>query len=221
MTVLESEAAYRLWAPSYDGTPNALLALEQRILRERLAFVPSMRVLDLATGTGRWLAIALAHGVDAYGVDLSREMLRQAVPKGLSGRLIQATLSALPFPDDFADLAICSFALSYVSSPQAAFREMARTSRQIVISDLHPAAAAAGWARSFRAGDRLYEVASRQHSQISLERCAYAAGLSRAWEVDANFGEAERELFDRAGKGAAFDAMQETPAILISCWTRQ
>ncbi len=226
MTVLESEAAYRLWAPSYDGTPNPLLTLEERILCERLALTPPMRVLDLATGTGRWLEIALAHGADAYGVDLSREMLQQALPKDvfgrrMSGRLIQASVSALPFPGDFADLAICSFALSYVSSPEAAFREMARTSHQIVVSDLHPAAAAAGWARSFRANGQKYEIASHQHSQTALDRCAHAAGLQRAWQEEAKFGELERRIFDQAGKGASFDAMKQIPAILISCWSRQ
>ncbi len=221
MTVLESEAAYRLWAPSYDSAPNPLVALEQRILSERIRFTPSMRVLDLATGTGRWLEIALAHGADAYGVDLSCEMLQQARPKGLYGRLIQASLYALPFPDDFADLAICSFALSYVNAPETALREMARTSRGIVISDLHPAAAAAGWARSFRANGEKYEIASHQHSPTALERCAEPAGLKRAWGMEAKFGEPERRIFNRSGKAASFDAMKHIPAILISCWTRR
>ncbi len=81
MTTLPVEAAYRLWAPSYDCDPNPLLALEGRVLRARLALNPGMRVLDLATGTGRWLGYALSQGAHGFGVDISRDMLARAARK--------------------------------------------------------------------------------------------------------------------------------------------
>jgi SAM-dependent methyltransferase len=218
--VLDQASAYRLWSATYDTDPNPLLALEQRVLTERLAVTSATGVLDLGTGTGRWLEYARALGARAFGVDLSPQMLAVAARKGMQGRLIQATLSALPFPDDFADLAICSFALGYVPSPEPAFREMARTSHRVIVSDLHPEAVQAGWVRSFCAGESKYEVFSHHHSQALLNHCAKAVGLRPAWQLEARFGEPERTLFTQAGKAGAFGAAQQLPAVLISCWTR-
>jgi SAM-dependent methyltransferase len=220
MTVLPSAAAYRLWAATYDTDPNPLLALERRVLLEHLIVTRVTRVLDLATGTGRWLEYALGKGAHGFGIDLSSEMLAVAARKGMAGRLVQSTLSALPFPNDFADLAICSFALGYLRSPELAFREMARTCHRVIVSDLHPEAVQAGWVRSLRAGESKYQVSTHHHSRALLNHCAKAAGLRPAWQLEPRFGEPERELFLRAGKGSAFDATQQVPAVLISCWIR-
>jgi len=221
MTVLPPEAGYRLWAPAYDSEPNPLVALEERVLRQSLLFGPGMRVLDLATGTGRWLAHVRSHGAQAFGVDLSAEMLEQASRKPHArGRLIRATLSALPVRDDFADVAICSFALGYIPSPETAFREMARTSRRIIVSDLHPEAVGAGWRRTLRKGGTKYEIANWSHSSKLLDKCAGEAGLSLCWRREERFGAAEFEIFEQAAKRETFDAACRIPAILISCWAR-
>lgn len=220
MTVLEVEAAYRLWSATYDGDPNPLLALERRVLLDRLAITPKTRFLDLATGTGRWLECALKLGAHGVGVDLSPEMLTVAAQKGMHGLLVQADLKALPFPSRSMDLAVCSFAIGYLPSPQAAFREMARVSRRVIASDLHPDAVRAGWARSFRTGDHAYEISSHHHARSLLNACARAAGFRSTWQFEASFGEPERAIFEQAGKGAAFEAARQVPAILVSCWTR-
>lgn len=221
MTTLPAEAAYRLWSATYDNDPNPLLALEHRVLRERLPIAPGMRVLDLATGTGRWLEHAISQGAQGFGVDLSREMLAKAARKtGLAGHLVRATVCALPFPGDFAELAICSFALGYFPSLDAAFHEMARVSRVVIVSDLHPEALRAGWVRSFRAHGEKFEVAHHGHSRSVVEDSVRAAGLRARWNVEASFGEPEREIFEQAGRGDAFDSVKRMPAILISCWQR-
>jgi hypothetical protein len=69
MTGLSAAAAYRLWSATYDTDPNPLLALEQRVLRERLTVNSGTRVLDLATGTGRWLEYVLSMGANGFGVE--------------------------------------------------------------------------------------------------------------------------------------------------------
>ena len=50
--------AYRFWSVSYDDDPNPILALERRVIRERLGALSGKCVLDVATGTGYWLAHA-------------------------------------------------------------------------------------------------------------------------------------------------------------------
>jgi len=219
VTAISAQAAYRLWAGTYDQDPNPLVALEHRVLSERLDLVPGERMMDLATGTGRWLEYALAHGVRATGVDLCAEMLAAAsVKRGVGGRLTQADVCALPFASDSVDVAVCSFALGYIDRLDLAFREMARVARRIVTSDLHPDAVRAGWVRSFRNSGASYEIGHHDHLWNRIETCARAAGLRSSWKLDASFDEPERILFERAGKADAFPSARRVPAILISAW---
>jgi len=219
VTVVSAAAAYRLWAGTYDQDPNPLVALEHRVLSERLDLIPGERMMDLATGTGRWLEYALAHGVQATGVDFCAEMLAVAATKrGASGRLACADVCALPFASRSVDIAVCSFALGYIDRLDLAFREMARIARRIVTSDLHPDAVRAGWVRSFRSSTGSYEIEHHAHVWDRIETCARAAGLRPSWRLDASFGEPERILFERAGKANAFPAARRVPAILISAW---
>ena len=220
VTTLSAAAAYRLWAPNYDRDPNPLLALERRILSERLRFAPGDLVIDIATGTGRWLHHALSQGVRAVGLDASSNMLEQAAKPAARGRLVQGDLRGLPFADAVADFAICSFGLGYVSDARAALSEMARVSRCVILSDLHPAAAGAGWKRSFVANGVEHSVAFYPHTQECLSASAHAAKLELVWSVEACFDEPERGIFAQAGKLSRFAALRTTPAILVTAWER-
>jgi ubiquinone/menaquinone biosynthesis C-methylase UbiE len=222
VTQIAAAEGYRLWSASYDRDLNPLLALEARVLGERLGSVAGACVVDAATGTGRWMEWARSRGACVFGVDLSPQMLAAAAAKtGLAGRVILADICALPFPSAFADLAICSFAAGYLPSIAALFHEMARVARRVVVSDLHPAAAQAGWTRSFRSGGATYELRQFQHSKLEIEDCARAARLTERWTVEAAFDEPERGIFESAGKGSNFAALRRFPAVLISAWERE
>src|SRR5580692_6933664 len=148
--MLGVEDAYRLWSVSYDDDPNPILALERRVIRERLGALSGKRLLDIGTGTGYWLAQARSGGARAFGLDLSEEMLAMAARKdGLRNRLIRADMSRLPVRGGAADIAICSMAIGYIPELKNLLRELARVSQQIIVSDLHPAAVKAGWRRGF------------------------------------------------------------------------
>ena len=221
MTAISAAEAYRLWAETYDHDPNPLVELEHRILKERLHLLPGERLLDLATGTGRWLEYAVSHGVVATGADVCPEMLAVAATKrGVKGRLACADLCALPFASDSADLAVCSLALGYIDPIELAFREMARIAPRIMVSDLHPDAVRAGWVRSFHTSNATFEIRHYDHLWVRMEACARAAGLRLLWKIDASFGEPERSLFERAGKADAYIRAQQVPAVLISAWVR-
>ncbi len=218
--VLNAIEAYRIWSQNYDETPNALLALETRVLSGRLGEIGGQRVLDAGSGTGRWMEWA-EHGARVFGIDVCHEMILQAVRKpGLAGRSARADLLRIPVRDDGADIAICSFTLGYLASPGPILRELARVARRVIVSDLHPAAATHGWTRSFRAGGELYEVKHYEHSIGELEAAAGAAGLTPDWRAEPSFGDAERGIFERAGKEHAFEDARRIPAVLITAWTK-
>ena len=213
--------AWELWSATYDDTPNALLALETRILSPRLGPLPGRRILDAGSGTGRWMSHAESHGAQVIGIDASREMLLKAEDKPrLRGRSALGDIRCLPLLDDAFDTAICSFTLAYVPSVDTVLRELARVARRVMVSDLHPAAVRAGWSRSFRAGNQVHELAHQNHSIAALDDAARYAGLVKEWRIEASFDEQEREIFVRAGKEAAFERTCLVPAVLITSWRR-
>lgn len=221
VTAIPAPAAYRLWADTYDLDPNPLVALERRVLGERLDFAPGERVMDLATGTGRWLALASSRGARVIGVDSCPEMLAVAATKqGAKGHLACADICALPFASHSADVALCSFALGYIERLDLAFQEMTRVAPRIITSDLHPETHRSGWVRSFRANGDRYEIEHYNHEWQQVEACARTAGLRPAWTVDVSFGEQERVLFERAGKSDAFISAGQVLAVLIAAWVR-
>ena len=49
MLALRAADAYRLWSASYDRDPNPILALERRVLRDRLGPLSGRCLLDIGT----------------------------------------------------------------------------------------------------------------------------------------------------------------------------
>jgi ubiquinone/menaquinone biosynthesis C-methylase UbiE len=215
---------HRHWASRYDADLNPLLALETRLLAAKLSPSQAGYFLDVACGTGRWMQWARRSGSRAFGIDLCPDMLLEASRKpGVAGCITLADACHVPIAGGVADLTLCSFALGYMSSPDAAIAEMARITRkgaQVVIADLHPAALAAGWSRSFRSNGRLYEIDHYPHTSAAWETAAESAGLALDWRIDGTFGEPEREIFRQAGKGSLFAEVSCVPALLAMSWIK-
>jgi ubiquinone/menaquinone biosynthesis C-methylase UbiE len=215
---------HRIWASSYDLGLNPLLALETRLVVDRLGPLRGSRFLDVACGTGRWMVLARKLGARVSGMDLCAEMLAEASRKvGLAGCLSHADACRIPVADGVADVTLCSFALDYVASPHLAIAEMARVTRKgarVIVTDLHPSALAAGWTRSFRSEAIVYEIEHHRHSIANWEAAAKSAGLAFDWRLDAGFDEPEREIFRQAGRDASFDEMTRIPALLAMCWAK-
>jgi SAM-dependent methyltransferase len=215
---------YRLWAPGYDDWPNPLLALEGRILSGLLGSMTAKQVVDVACGTGRWMLQLRQLGAVVIGLDISADMLAQAQRKpSLRGHLIRADVSDLPLPIATSDVTLCSFAASYFPNLNLAMSEMARVTKaggRIVISDVHPAAVSAGWTRSFRVGESVFEIETQAYSNEQFAAAARRAGLQLVALVDAPLGEPERPMFRASGKDAFFAQAASISAIRISVWSR-
>jgi len=221
MTVTAAQG-YELWSDRYDADPNPLLALETRVLLPRLGDLARKTVIDAATGTGRWMSIASTMGAQAFGIDSSPRMLAVAARKtSLGGRLIQGDLRALPFRSGFADLAICSFALSYLPFASGAFGELARVSRRVIVSDMHSSAMLKGWKRSFRSDGKTWNIDHYYHPPADLEQTARAAGMKLEWTIEACFDMPELIHFEAAGKRLLFEEVARTPALFAASWIRE
>ena len=87
-------------------------------------------VLDVATGTGLVAEQLLAHGHRVTGLDQSPDMLALARRRfGDRVELVQASATALPFPDASFDHLTFTYLLRYVDDPGATLAELARVVR--------------------------------------------------------------------------------------------
>ena len=214
---VSAREGYALWADTWDATPSPIVALEQRALLRWIAYLHPRRAIDVGCGTGRWTA-----RLSAIGVDASAAMLAVAAGKpGLRGRLAAADATALPIASGAADLVLCALTLGHIGDQAAAMREFARIlapGGTLLLTDFHPAAAALGWRRTFRRDGRVYELENHAYTVDRLRDAG--KGLELAEWAEATIGEAERELFDRAGKPELFAAAGSTPAVLLTRWVR-
>jgi malonyl-CoA O-methyltransferase len=222
--VVSAVEGHRLWAPVYDSNPNPLLALEGRIVRGFLCGVRPERMIDVACGTGRWMLYFRQTGAAVTGVDSCREMLMQAARHdALRNRLILADAQNIPLADEIADLVICSFAASYTGDLGRLMGEIARITApggNVVVSDMHHLAAAAGWRRSFKIGVTVYELEHADRSPGEIRAAGEAQRLRLDREEEASFDEEEHAIFARAGKQHLYARVREIPAVWASMWTK-
>jgi ubiquinone/menaquinone biosynthesis C-methylase UbiE len=222
---LSVSEAHSLWAESYDRSPNPLLALEERIVQPLLPALEEMLTLDVACGTGRWLAKMLHRGARfGVGFDFSPEMLKEAQRKpSLHDRLIRADCGAIPLRSDTVDLAMCSFGVSYVPDLHRFARELSiivRKRGHLFLSDFNPSAHLQGWKRTFRHNGTIVEVSSFRYSIADICRVFAGEGFELISRIEPCFEEAERHIFEEAGKGHLLDPLLRVPAIFVCHFLR-
>ena len=217
MNVISAAEGYQLWAETWDSTPSPIVALEHRALLPWIEPLAPCRAIDVGCGTGRW-----TFRLSAIGIDASPGMLAIAARKpGLRDRLVVGDAANLPVASASADLVLCALTFGHVRDQASAMREFARILRPggvLLISDFHPDATARGWRRTFRRDGEVYELENHPYSVPQLQHMA--PELQLADSADAYIGEAERELFDRAGRPELFDAARAMPAVLLTRWER-
>ncbi len=207
MKLLAPREAYELLADDYDASPNALIALEQRVVMPLLPnSLDRLTVVDVAAGTGRWALHCAKRRARAIAVDFCIAMRPS----------VQADAIRLPFRDASADLTICAFALGY--APQC-FAELVRITRPggtLLVSDVHPEARKRGWTRSFRHRGEVIQVTDQPYELADLS----APSLRLSCLVEPRLGPPEREFFERAGCLDRFDEACREPAIFVARWLR-
>jgi ubiquinone/menaquinone biosynthesis C-methylase UbiE len=211
---------YKLWAATYDGDLNPLLALEERALRPMLPDLRHKDALDIGCGTGRWLCTLINLGArSVIGVDASPEMLLRARAKqSLRGRLVMADTCTLPLRPQSVDVMVCSFTIGHVFNIGALASELARVARpgaDVFVTDMHPAAQAQGWRCAFRWADRTVEIETFPHALPDLRGSFEHERFRLVKSGDFRLGEPERRIFRAAGKHAMFEKARATPAVLV------
>lgn len=226
--MIPAAKAHSLWAETYDRDPNPLLALEERVIEPSLPQLDGngMFALDVACGTGRWLLKVLDRGAQfGAGLDFSSEMLAQAQGKaGIEDKLILADCAAIPVASHSSDLALCSFAVSYLPDLSRFATELSRIVRgggHLFVSDFHPLGHLRGWKRTFRQQETVLEISSFRYSISEICSAFEAEGFELLNRAEPCFGEEERHIFNEAGKGQQFEEMTRLPAIFVCHFRRE
>ncbi len=131
MQIKAIKAAYRRYAPVYDGLFGPILHPGRRMILQALACRPGERILEVGVGTGLSLPLYPAD-VKVTGIDLSAEMLAQARRRvrrqGLSQveALLEMDAENMEFADASFDKVVAMYVVSVVANPVRLVEEMRR-----------------------------------------------------------------------------------------------
>jgi ubiquinone/menaquinone biosynthesis C-methylase UbiE len=216
---LDHDEGYAAWAATYDDPGNALLLVEEPVLRSILEDVPLGDAVDVACGTGRVTAILCDLGHHVTGIDLSEAMLDRARAKGLPATFVTGSFDPLPLADDSVDLVTCALALTHVTDLRPPVREFARILRprgRVVLTDIHPFATATGAQAFFRRADGSRAVTTNhQHWPSDYVHAFSNAGLVVERCEEPLVDEAFTASLSDEVRGIAESALTGLPLLLI------
>lgn len=109
---------------------------EQAAIAEFLAgFSAGQSVLDIPIGTGRFLQLYCAAGLNIIGMDVSEDMMHQARVKNAAADIRYGDILDIPLPDRSVDIAVCVRLLNLITENEMlrAMSELGRVVRQSII----------------------------------------------------------------------------------------
>lgn len=223
--VLPARHAYRLWAASYDSE-NPVTQLDQAAVVSMTPNLAGRSLLDAGCGTGRRLPRSGRNEPRlAIGMDLVREMLdRKSGNDSDSRTLVVGDLEALPFANSTFDVVWCRLVMGHIRTIDGVYRQLARVTRKggtIIITDFHPDAAEAGYARRFEGVEgQKFEVEHHIHSASEHLRSAAASGIELVDRLDPRIGPAVKFFYDDAGRSQQYARQKGMPIVLALRFSR-
>jgi SAM-dependent methyltransferase len=94
---------------------------------------PGVRLLDAGCGTGEFLALAIARGANASGIDRSADMLAVARRLAPEADLREGDITKLPYADDAFDVVTAFNAVQFTADVPATIAELARVAPKIAV----------------------------------------------------------------------------------------
>lgn len=112
---------------------NPVIRADHRLLADMVE--AGTRVLDVGCGDGDLLAyLAKAKGVDARGIEISREGVAACVSKGLAVIQGDADTDLFEYPDNCFDYVILSQTLQATRRPRVVVEQMLRIAQNAIVS---------------------------------------------------------------------------------------
>ena len=220
--IVDPVSGYARWSQTYDNPGNPLIEVEQPSVWSILEALPRGAALDAACGTGRHARRLSELGHQVVGVDESPAMLEKARAALPQVEFHEGDLTALPLESAGFDLVVCALALEHVADLDGAVAELSRVLRRggrMILSDLHPAAAALGGVAYFQdAAGGAGVVRGYGHLHGAYLRAFDQTGLEIRQCLEPCFGAAEAAMQGPASQfipAAAAAAYVGVPGALV------
>ncbi|WP_006786920.1 class I SAM-dependent methyltransferase [Thiorhodospira sibirica] len=98
-------------------------------LAQRLGISPGLKLLDVACGSGNWLAAAAQRGADVSGIDISERAIAVCRRRLPDGHFYTGVAEQLPFDNHTFDLVSCLGSLEHFLDQPKALKEMRRVAK--------------------------------------------------------------------------------------------
>lgn len=162
---------YDVWAPTYDGERNPLIALEENITLNLIGDIRNQQVLDLGCGTGRYCELLAKRGAKVVGIDPSSKMLEYARRKITSSCRFEVRLGRIEdadFPTSCFDVVVSALTVGHILELEPVIREVSRIIKsrgRLIISDMHPYWFVSGYdyVKFFDANGQEYRIPEYAH----------------------------------------------------------
>ncbi|OQW30492.1 MAG: hypothetical protein A4E19_09260 [Nitrospira sp. SG-bin1] len=136
-------AGYDRWAAYYDDRDPST-RLDEPFLLDRLKPFPGCRILDVGSGTGRYLRLLDSRLYRITAVDLSYGMLcraRRDTETREEIAWVQASVTRLPFQSGLFDRVLSGLVLDHIETPAQLFAQIAAVLKprgRAVVTAVHP-----------------------------------------------------------------------------------
>jgi ubiquinone/menaquinone biosynthesis C-methylase UbiE len=111
--------------------------LEKELLKKLLEqFENAKNLLEVGCGTAHFTRWMETLGLECYGVDVSKPMLKEAKKRWSQGRLLQCEANNLPFRTKSADIVAFVTSLEFIRDVDAALVEAARVAKKGIVIGL-------------------------------------------------------------------------------------
>lgn len=170
-----SKTANHVWgtAPDFVGPRHQLR--ERLLLKVLLAARPGQTVLNVGAGQGSFTRLLEARGFDVVSTDVTKPAL-EVLRSRVSGDVLFADMTALPFPDQSFDAVVAGEVLEHIEDHRAALAEGARVLRPCGVLALsvpaHPSwfGPSDEWAGHIRRYTRRELTETIESAGLALER---------------------------------------------------
>lgn len=215
------EAAYNLWADSYDNQPdNLMLALDEEVFSGLLnnINIKNKIIADIGCGTGRhWKKIFDKEPQKLIGFDVSEGMLKklqQKFPQAETHHLVNDELERLE--KESCDIIFSTLTIAHIEHAEKALEEWNRVLKpggEMIITDYHPAALAKGGKRTFSHNEKIVAVKNYVHSIAKLKKIARQLHLKVLRLVEKSIDETAKPYYEKQNALDVFEAWKGMPII--------
>jgi len=178
-------AAYNLWANDYDDQPdNLMFHLDESVFinLNRDLDLRGKNIADIGCGTGRhWPLLYRKRPAAITGYDVSAGMLQKLKLKFPNANTIRITdRYEETIPSETYDLVFSTLTIAHIENISRALTEWCRVLKKggdLIITDFHPSALAAGGKRTFTYRDKNIAIVNYVHPLSAIREIIENQGL--------------------------------------------